>query len=55
MLNNATIDKLITMKLKVMADAYIVQEQEPSYRGIEFPTVWPCWSMLNTTSVRITA
>ena len=24
MLNNATIDKLITMKLKVMADAYIV-------------------------------
>ena len=24
MLNNATIDKLITLKLKVMADAYIV-------------------------------
>ncbi len=36
MLNNATIDKLITMKLKIMADAYIVQEQDPSYRDIEF-------------------
>ena len=36
MLNNATIDKLITMKLKVMADAYILQEQDPSYRDIEF-------------------
>ena len=36
MLNNATIDKLITMKLKVMADAYIVQEQDPSYRDTEF-------------------
>ena len=36
MLNNATIDKLITMKLKVMADAYIVQEQDPSYRDVEF-------------------
>lgn len=36
MLNNATIDKLIIMKLKVMADAYIVQEQDPSYREIGF-------------------
>ena len=36
MLNNATIDKLITMKLKVMADAYIVQEQDPSYRDLDF-------------------
>ncbi len=36
MLNNATIDKLIIMKLKVMADAYIVQEQDPSYRDIDF-------------------
>ena len=36
MLNNATIDKLISMKLKVMADAYIVQEQDPSYRGADF-------------------
>lgn len=36
MLNNATIDKLITMRLKVMADAYIVQEQDPSYRDMDF-------------------
>ena len=36
MLNNATIDKLINMKLKVMADAYILQEQDPSYRDIPF-------------------
>ena len=36
MLNNATIDKLIIMKLKVMADAYIVQEQDPAYRSIDF-------------------
>lgn len=36
MLNNATIDKLIIMKLKVMADAYIIQEQDPSYREIGF-------------------
>ena len=36
MLNNATIDNLIIMKLKVMADAYIVQEQDPSYREIGF-------------------
>ena len=36
MLNNATIDKLIIMKLKVMADAYIVQEQDPSCREIGF-------------------
>ena len=36
MLNNATIDTLITMNLKIMADAYIVQEQDPSYRDIEF-------------------
>ena len=36
MLNNATIDKLLIMKLKVMADAYIVQEQDPSYRDVPF-------------------
>lgn len=36
MLNNATIDKLILMRLKVMADAYIVQEQDPSYRDVSF-------------------
>ena len=36
MLNNATIDKLITMRLKVMADAYILQEQDPSYRDLPF-------------------
>ena len=36
MLNNATIDKLLIMKLKVMADAYIVQEQDSSYRDISF-------------------
>ena len=36
MLNNATIDKLLTMKLKVMADAYIIQEQDPDYRNIPF-------------------
>ena len=36
MLNSATIDKLITMKLKVMADAYIVQEQDPTYRDVPF-------------------
>ena len=36
MLNNVTVDKLITMKLKVMADAYILQEQDPSYRDVDF-------------------
>ena len=36
MLNNATIDKLITMKLKAMADAYIIQDQDPSYRDLDF-------------------
>ena len=36
MLNNATIDKLINMKLKVMADTYIVQEQDPAYRDVPF-------------------
>ena len=36
MLNNATIDKLITMRLKVMADSYILQEQDPSYRDLPF-------------------
>ena len=36
MLNNATIDKLLIMKLKVIADAYIVQEQDPSYRDVPF-------------------
>lgn len=36
MLNNATIDKLLNMRLKVMADAYIVQEQDPSYREMDF-------------------
>ena len=36
MLNNATIDKLLIMKLKVMADAYIVREQDPSYRDVSF-------------------
>lgn len=36
MLNNATIDKLLIMKLKIMADAYIVQEQDPAYRDISF-------------------
>ena len=36
MLNSATIDKLLTMKLKVMADAYIIQEQDPAYRDVPF-------------------
>ena len=36
MLNNTTIDKLINMKLKVMADAYILQEQDPAYRDVPF-------------------
>ncbi len=36
MLNNATIDKLITMRLKVMADAYRLQEQDPAYRNVPF-------------------
>ena len=36
MLNNATIDKLLNMRLKVMADSYIVQEQDPSYRDMDF-------------------
>ena len=36
MLNNATVDKLIKMKLKPMADAYLLQEQDPSYRTVEF-------------------
>ena len=40
MLNYATIDKLLNMRLKVMADSYIVQEQDPSYRGMDFSPVY---------------
>ena len=36
MLNNVTVDKLISMKLKPMADAYILQEKDPKYRNADF-------------------
>lgn len=36
MLNNATVDKLIRLRLKPMADAYIMQENDPAYREVSF-------------------
>ncbi len=36
MLNNVTVDKLINMHLKVMADNYIMQESDPQYRDLDF-------------------
>ena len=55
MLNNATIDKLITMKLKAMADAYIIQDQDPSYRDLDFSERFSMLVDVQYTSARITA
>ena len=46
MINQATIDKLIEMKLTSMADAFLIQEPDPSMKEVSFED---CFGLLVDT------
>lgn len=51
----STIDKLIEMRLTAMADAFILQKDDPKMKDVLLKTALPCWWMPSTTGASPTA